>query len=154
MTFSDIYHYVCKCRGLILDALEHIPESDLHKPLGENGWSLLEQARHLAFAEAKWIGLVCRGKTPTYPIVENNYAGEGLETIGKVRIHLVELAEWNVPWFARLDDEELMRVVDRPDGTKSTVELLVWEVLSHELRHHGTISTHLRFLGHGPVEYP
>ena len=108
------------------DQLKFVPRTGL--------WSLGETARHIAEAEADWIGIIVPHEIDTWP----KYPAGQYTTVAAIKQLLEEVHQRTLAYLNGKTEADLDRVIDQPWGT-ITVGCVVWHVLEHEIHHRGEI---------------
>ena len=156
MNVREYYTYLAAAREQLWNFLRALPESDLNAPLidGDRFHNIKDLLLHVTDMEDHWVHVIARG--------------DGLEASAFVHDWVKPQAErYELSWIVGygkavqkrttdfLDsgpdlDAPLKLVQDDPASPTASLDQLLWNVMTHEVRHTAQIALLIRQLGHTP----
>ncbi|WP_293914319.1 DinB family protein [Deinococcus sp.] len=156
MNVREYYTYLAAAREQLWNFLRALPESDLNAPLidGDRFHNIKDLLLHVTDMEDHWVHVIARG--------------DGLEASAFAHDWVKPQAEqYKLSWIvdygkavqARTvsfldsgpDLDALVKLVgDDPASPTASLDQLMWNVMTHEVRHTAQIALLVRQLGHIP----
>jgi uncharacterized damage-inducible protein DinB len=158
MNVREYYTYLSAAREQLWNYLRALPTADLDRDLIESGdrfHSIKDLLLHITDVEDHWVHFIARG--------------EDLQSDGRFRHDWVkpQAAQYDLSWIidygrtvgqqtqAFLDagpdlNRSIKLVQDDPASDTVTLDQLMWNVMTHEVRHTAQIALMVRQLGHTP----
>jgi uncharacterized damage-inducible protein DinB len=159
MNISESYDYLVRARRDLWATLETVPDEVLSRPLlpGERFHCIKDLVMHVPMVEDSWIHEdILRDQTVRHsiPAVANarwgpDYAGFALKALLD---YWRAVEQSTLGYLATLTADELKRLVADHDAPeyRIPVDLLLWHVMIHEMRHTAQIAVLLRTQGIKP----
>ncbi|CAM3769327.1 DinB family protein [Deinococcus frigens] len=158
MNVREYYTYLSAAREQLWNYLRALPTADLDRDLIESGdrfHSIKDLLLHVTDVEDHWVHFIARG--------------ENLQSDGRFKHDWVkpQAQQYELSWIidygrtvgqlteAFLDsspnlDRSIKLVQDDPASDTVTLDQLMWNVMTHEIRHTAQIALMVRQLGHTP----
>ena len=158
MNVREYYTYLSAAREQLWNYLRALPAADLDRDLIESGerfHSIKDLLLHATDVEDHWVHFVARG--------------ENLQSDGRFKHDWVkpQAGQYDLSWiidYGRAVSQQTMQFLDSgPDLERSiklvqddpasdtvTLDQLMWNVMTHEIRHTAQIALMVRQLGHTP----
>lgn len=158
MNVREYYTYLSAAREQLWNYLRALPTADLDRDLIESGdrfHSIKDLLLHVTDVEDHWVHFIARG--------------ENLQSDGRFKHDWVkpQAQQYELSWIidygrtvgqqtqAFLDaspelDRSIKLVQDDPASDTVTLDQLMWNVMTHEVRHTAQIALLVRQLGHTP----
>lgn len=158
MNVREYYTYLSAAREQLWNYLRALPAADLDRDLIESGdrfHSIKDLLLHTTDVEDHWVHYIARG--------------ENLQSDGRFKHDWVkpQAGQYELSWIidygrtvsqqtqAFLDsepdmDRSIKLIQDDPASDTVTLDQLMWNVMTHEIRHTAQIALMVRQLGHTP----
>ena len=157
MNVPDYYDYLTAAREQLWNFLRALPTEDLHRQLipGDRFRNIQDLLLHVIDFEDHWIHGVARGASG---YLDRDYSHDW---------RVPQADQYELSWIlgygrgvqaetarfltSRPDlNAQVALIRDDPDTSSVTLDQLLWNVMTHEVRHTAQIVLLIRMLGHTP----
>ncbi len=140
---GQIFKHWDQVRADLLVTIDKFSQEELIFVPFKGSWSVGQIMLHIADCENYWLHFVVRQEIDpwTYFELADHPTSEAIKKV------LESVRKKTIPFLDSLDERDLDKLYQTPEGEPYTLRWIIWHVVEHEIHHRGELSLVLGLLG-------